>query len=73
MATTVEPMNAATRRDLQRVAKNLAKKREAEQEAWGELVRVVKTARARGHGLEDIGDLIGVSKARVAQICTGKR
>jgi hypothetical protein len=67
-------MNTDTQRKLTKLRKNLEKKREAEQAAWDEMREAVKDAYAEGGTtFQEIGDTIGVTKARVYQIVTGKR
>lgn len=73
MTVRVEPLTADVRTTLRLKARRLEAARKAEHTAWEELVTTVKAARAKGHGLEDIGQQVGVSKARVHQMVKDKR
>lgn len=72
MSDRVEPLTADVRTALRLKAKRLEAARKAEKIAWESLVETVIAARAKGHGLEDIGDQVGVSKARIHQM-VGKK
>lgn len=67
------PIDERTRRDLVAKRERLELARMAEQAAWEELKDAVRTAAEAGVSYREIGDCIGVTRARVYQIVSGKR
>ncbi|QGG95634.1 hypothetical protein [Actinomarinicola tropica] len=67
------PIDDRTRRALVAKRERLELARMAEQAAWEELKVAVRTAAEAGVSYREIGDCIGVTRARVYQIVSGKR
>ncbi len=69
-------MNSSNRKKLQASATKLRRVRDKESEAWEDLKHKIKEV-YRDPGdyatFEEIGQVIGVTKARVFQIVTGRR
>ena len=67
------PVDDATRQVLVAKRERLELARLAEQAAWEELKAEVRAAADSGVSYRAIGDAIGVTRARVYQIVSGKR
>ncbi|MFP4513203.1 MAG: hypothetical protein ACLFRV_09700 [Acidimicrobiales bacterium] len=67
------PIDDATRKTLVAKRERLELARLAEQAAWEELKVEVRAAAGSGVSYREIGDAIGVTRARVYQIVSGKR
>lgn len=67
------PIDDAMRKSLVAKRERLELARMAEQAAWEELKADVRTAAEAGVSYREIGDTIGVTRARVYQIVSGKR
>lgn len=67
------PIDDAMRKGLVAKRERLELARMAEQAAWEELKADVRTAAEAGVSYREIGDTIGVTRARVYQIVSGKR
>jgi hypothetical protein len=66
-------MDVKTERALARAAAKVDKARDKEQEVWAEFVEAMKEANAGGASFLDIAKVVGLTKARVYQIVTGRR
>ena len=67
-------MSATTEKELKRLSRIRDQRRQAEQEAWANLVEAMKVAHNEQHiPYEEIGKVVGVTKARVYQVVTGNR
>ncbi len=67
------PLDDSTRRRLVAKRERLELARMAEQAAWEELKVEIRIAAEAGVSYREIGDAIGVTRARVYQIVSGKR
>jgi DNA-directed RNA polymerase specialized sigma24 family protein len=67
------PIDPAMRKVLVTKRERLELARLAEQAAWDELKVAVRAAAEAGVSYREIGDAIGVTRARVYQIVSGKR
>lgn len=67
------PIDDDTRERLVAKRERLELARLAEQAAWEELKAEVRAAADSGVSYREIGDTIGVTRARVYQIVSGKR
>ena len=67
------PIGDARKKTLVAKRERLELARMAEQAAWEELKQAVREAAEAGVSYREIGDSIGVTRARVYQIVSGKR
>lgn len=67
------PIDDATRRDLVHKRERLELARMAEQAAWEDVKAAVRAAAEAGASYREIADVIGVTRARVYQLVSGKR
>ena len=67
------PIDDAMRKSLVAKRERLELARMAEQAAWEDLKVDVRAAAEAGVSYREIGDTIGVTRARVYQIVSGKR
>jgi DNA-directed RNA polymerase specialized sigma24 family protein len=67
------PIDDDTRRDLVHKRERLELARLAEQAAWEDVKAAVKHAAAEGASYREIAEVIGVTRARVYQLVSGKR
>ncbi|HSL59766.1 MAG TPA: helix-turn-helix domain-containing protein [Acidimicrobiales bacterium] len=67
------PMDPDTRRDLVVKRERLELARLAEQAAWEDVKAAVAAAAADGASYREIAEAIGVTRARVYQLVSGKR
>lgn len=67
------PIDDDTRRDLVHKRERLELARMAEQAAWEDVKAAVRAAAAAGASYREIAEVIGVTRARVYQLVSGKR